>query len=1351
MSRLSSDDVIDAIAELHPPVTLRFRRPVAYRKYLATFFSTKKELASQSIAKAMFPPTPEYKKKAPKQSPKKVSNPGSLVSQSFIEPETASFSPKKAAPLGNENEERAREFKAFAEKIGALDQFKLWSGGESPTGGRPLAGHQSAFLTEKHMHRSFWRAGTQREFLGAHMCFTWEITSYPYMKLHRSKIEPLDSPRLHLERAKTNGCTKAYHRLLSFWHWSQIGHSSEYSVERMLAFQDYYDRTPVCRVLAVCVLTPVPGILLTFLVDCIPLRDPSEGWKANYAFWIRELLDGFVIAMGAIAQVRAAVLPNAISNTGAIVVAVGVAVICTLLSIGLAATWRFPIPFGLVILVVPHTAVMSTLTFLIIGPRVISKSPLLSAQLKAQGLIGLTQGVVAMAYPLFTAIFYRLSGIQQTAFVFTMPLLKFAAKAMIAKASGGLHCYVGMLVVFSVDVFNVLYIAICMQFASSTTTTVAMISLDGFHVIIGVRAIFHQINIARKRRLSSKSAREPSADCFGELSTMMNKLLRELHTSNDLRRRIRVFAPFPLPLSDDRATMLNEMARLSQQTHAYPSPKFRLQVRGLTLKSISSALLDEITQPQKLNVMTGKHLSSPFNAIKHNQIVPVNPGPPPSALRELTNEDRKVPTPRRLLRLLDSNMTLSTGKVRAALSYKATETAVWDILQALFHAEYLLIAEYIECALPMLFKAELKTYHAPEGVVIVAQVVIQRKCCTNKSIKPLMPTISKHVVLPLIMVQEQLGAFGAKPLLGTCVSPTCRTFWHLGQIGHRSEYSVERLLALRDYSERTSITRALVVCFTTPLPAILASILIDCIPLRDPSEGWKANYAFWIRDLFDTFLVSLGGVTQTQAMTMDGSLSNTGVVTSSLGTAVVYVLLKMGVAATWRFPVPFGMIFLVGPFVTIITIFTLSTIGPNAIANSSILQGQLKAHAWIVFTQGVVAMAYPLFTEGFYRLSRIQQTAFVFILPVIKFTAKTVIAKAAAGSHEYVGMLVVLSVDVFNVIYVAICMQISKSMLTTVLMISLDCIHVTIGVRAIFHQVNIARKRRVSRKSITAPSTDCFEDFPTITSRLLQQFRASKTPSSRIRVNSPFPLPLSVSSASLLSELSDINRQAHVYPVPRSSMAAKPELCELTEVKLFSSTPHSSKRSQVAPANSATLRFELPSSSKIPFRKGSNQRRVLALMDANTAVSAGKLRAALSHKAMETAVCDILQALFHAEYLLVAEYVECALPMLYALYLLVLSQLPTAQYYPQTAVPFHKLLGSVTNILIFAVVEFVGFVGLLLALQKKFKVSPLYQLAFVLETHIRTVQGHLLLWTVFILRMALKHQGVASDIHLEYN
>ncbi|TDH65904.1 hypothetical protein CCR75_005361 [Bremia lactucae] len=150
--QLSSDEVIDMIAELQAPVTLRFRRPVAYRKYLATYYRNQlKELSSASIASAMYPLTAEYKQKASKQFAKKAMRPKLLVSQSFMEPETTFSLSKTLTTAGTANEAQSNDFRAFARKIGDFDRFKLWKGNNSSHGGRPLAGHQSAFLTEKHM------------------------------------------------------------------------------------------------------------------------------------------------------------------------------------------------------------------------------------------------------------------------------------------------------------------------------------------------------------------------------------------------------------------------------------------------------------------------------------------------------------------------------------------------------------------------------------------------------------------------------------------------------------------------------------------------------------------------------------------------------------------------------------------------------------------------------------------------------------------------------------------------------------------------------------------------------------------------------------------------------------------------------------------------------------------------------------------------------------------------------------------------------------------------------------------------------------------------------------------------
>lgn len=183
MSRLSSDDVIDAIVDLQAPVTLRFRRPVAYRHYLASFFHTKRELSSQSIASAMFPPSAEYKKQSTKPATKKISKAGSPVAQSFVDT-TDSFSLEKASADVDKNEQRLREFKAFAAKIGAMDQFKLWSGGDSPkVGGRPVAGHQSAFLTERHVqflwkHLPNYLTCNQMELIFTTRVHGWNLLSF---------------------------------------------------------------------------------------------------------------------------------------------------------------------------------------------------------------------------------------------------------------------------------------------------------------------------------------------------------------------------------------------------------------------------------------------------------------------------------------------------------------------------------------------------------------------------------------------------------------------------------------------------------------------------------------------------------------------------------------------------------------------------------------------------------------------------------------------------------------------------------------------------------------------------------------------------------------------------------------------------------------------------------------------------------------------------------------------------------------------------------------------------------------------------------------------------------------------
>lgn len=70
--------------------------------------------------------------------------------------------------------------------------------------------------------------------------------------------------------------------LYGLWEWLQTSHCGQYmySVERMLALDEYRHRTSRARVACVLLLTPLPAILVVVLTECVPLR-PAARWPTS--------------------------------------------------------------------------------------------------------------------------------------------------------------------------------------------------------------------------------------------------------------------------------------------------------------------------------------------------------------------------------------------------------------------------------------------------------------------------------------------------------------------------------------------------------------------------------------------------------------------------------------------------------------------------------------------------------------------------------------------------------------------------------------------------------------------------------------------------------------------------------------------------------------------------------------------------------------------------------------------------------------------------------------------------------------------------------------------------------------
>lgn len=119
-----------------------------------------------------------------------------------------------------------------------------------------------------------------------------------------------------------------------------------------------------------------------------------------------------------------------------------------------------------------------------------------------------------------------------------------------------------------------------------------------------------------------------------------------------------------------------------------------------------------------------------------------------------------------------------------------------------------------------------------------------------------------------------------------------------------------------------------------------------------------------------------------------------------------------------------------------------------------------------------------------------------------------------------------------------------------------------------------------------------------------------------------------------------------------------------------------------------------------------------------------------------------LKVLFQCEYHVLVEYVECIIPMIYSLYVVILFQLPSAKYYPETRdVPFAHVAAMAFNVMVYAWLELLSLFAFHLTVKKRFGFSPAYVLAFVLENQAIELVARLTVWFVYILELTLVHFG----------
>lgn len=120
-----------------------------------------------------------------------------------------------------------------------------------------------------------------------------------------------------------------------------------------------------------------------------------------------------------------------------------------------------------------------------------------------------------------------------------------------------------------------------------------------------------------------------------------------------------------------------------------------------------------------------------------------------------------------------------------------------------------------------------------------------------------------------------------------------------------------------------------------------------------------------------------------------------------------------------------------------------------------------------------------------------------------------------------------------------------------------------------------------------------------------------------------------------------------------------------------------------------------------------------------------------------------LELLRRTEILMLIEYIECAIPVLYATYLSTIFYMPNRIYYLaiEHLTP-DKLSAMVVRVLTYACLELVTLLWVYFILYRRSQFSAMHQLAFALEQERLVVQSSFIAWTLVILQFTMVHFGV---------
>ncbi|KAJ8558968.1 hypothetical protein ON010_g8481 [Phytophthora cinnamomi] len=409
----------------------------------------------------------------------------------------------------------------------------------------------------------------------------------------------------------------------------------------------------------------------------------------------------------------------------------------------------------------------------------------------------------------------------------------------------------------------------------------------------------------------------------------------------------------------------------------------------------------------------------------------------------------------------------------------------------------------------------------------------------------------------------------------------------------------------------------------------------------------------------------------------------------------------MACAKPVGFPLPFQLVFGIPVwFPTLISCF-LGFFGQVLWRDRALLK-EVVTTVVVMHCQILLTVVYPVYFYGYTSLRPLGQKYYVILLPFIKILAKNLISAALGTRYDLLPQIMIFNVDVFNALYVSNSMQSSNSITTTLLMVLIDIIQALISISDISHLI---------------------------------------TPVNQLRHKLPRDHPLK--SACFVEIALQIIKE---NPKVQTQLSRRRYTTALGVL-----TSQHARRGSIILASATTL-AESAAKQIRSWRKTSSA-RVLANLDSPRVDNFPSPRpevlqsfiipdAALSPKERQLFVERTARVLFTTEFVILVEYTEVIVPIIYCMYTAAMFYLPNRAYYPLLKeLDEAGLRTKIGDVLTYAMVELLSLLVIGYIIQQKLRISMLQLLSFVLDKSWRMVQSNLLLWIFFTVESSIQHSA----------